>query len=89
MATIIISDLETIDKNTFLYDLTSEEIQQIVDTDILLLSGGFDLNFLLTTIQDVITNQTSSDNGLFGSNSRNNKIFSLDFSNPSLYLVTK
>jgi hypothetical protein len=89
MATIIISDLETIDKNTFLYDLTSEEIQQIVDTDILLLSGGFDLNFLLTTIQDAIINQTSSDDGLFGSVARNNKIFSLDFSNPSLYLVTK
>ncbi|MDB9536171.1 hypothetical protein PN451_10050 [Dolichospermum planctonicum CS-1226] len=82
MATIIISDLETIDKNTFFYDLTSEEIQQT-------LSGGFDLNFLLTTIQDFITNQTSSDNGLFGSDPRNNKIFSLDFSNPSLYLVTK
>lgn len=89
MATIIISDLETIDKNTFFYDLTSEEIQQIVDTDILSLSGGFDFNFLLNTIQDFITNQTSSDNGLFGSDPRNNKIFSLDFSNPSLYLVTK
>ena len=89
MAKIIISDLETIDKNTFLYDLNSEEIQQILDTDILPLSGGFDLNFLVTTIQDFITNQTSSDNGLFGSDPRNNKIFSVDFSNPSLYLVTK
>ncbi|MBD2443302.1 hypothetical protein H6G25_08865 [Dolichospermum sp. FACHB-1091] len=89
MATIIISDLKSVDKNTFLYDLTSEEIQQIVDTDILPLSGGFDLNFLLTTIQDVITNQTSSENGLFASLARNNKIFSLDFSNPSLYLVTR
>ena len=89
MAKIIISDLETIDKNTFLYDLNSEEIQQILDTDILSLSGGFDFNFLLNTIQDFITNQTSSDNGLFGSDPRNNKIFSVDFSNPSLYLVTK
>ena len=89
MATIIISDLKSVDKNTFLYDLTSEEIQQIVDTDILPLSGGFDLNFLLTTIQDVITNQTSNENGLFASLARNNKIFSLDFSNPSLYLVTR
>ncbi|MFM5890891.1 MAG: hypothetical protein ACKPFD_03500 [Dolichospermum sp.] len=89
MVKIIISDLETTNKNIFLYDLTLEETQQILATGILPLSDGFDLNFLLATIQDVIANQTSSDNGLFGSNSRNNKIFSLDFSNPSLYLVTK
>jgi hypothetical protein len=89
MATIIISHLETIDKNTFLYDLTSEEIQQIVATGILSSWGGSDLDFLLNTIQEAIINQTSSDDGLFGSVARNNKIFSLDFSNPSLYLVTK
>ena len=89
MATIIISHLETIDKNTFLYDLTSEEIQQIVATGILSSWGGSDLDFLLNTIQEAIINQTSSDDGLFASVARNNKIFSLDFSNPSLYLVTK
>ena len=83
MATIIISDLQPIEEKTFLYDLNSEQIQEILGTGILPLSGAS--NIQLSTITDGINNKTTTYDGPFGFH--DNKIFTVDFSRLSIYLV--
>ncbi|MBS3028507.1 MAG: hypothetical protein HCA25_15875 [Dolichospermum sp. DET50] len=84
MATIIISDLQPIEEKTFLSNLNSEQVQQIL--------GGIPfLPFLgssgtqLTTIYDGINATQSTNRGPFGF--YDNKIFTLDFARTSIYLV--
>ena len=84
MATIIISDLQPIEEKTFLSNLNSEQVQQIL--------GGIPfLPFLgssgtqLTTIYDGINATQSTYRGPFGF--YDNKIFTLDFARTSIYLV--
>ena len=84
MATIIISDLQPIEEKTFLSNLNSEQVQQIL--------GGIPfLPFLgssgtqLTTIYDGINATVGTYRGPFGF--YDNKIFTLDFARTSIYLV--
>jgi hypothetical protein len=84
MATIIISDLQPIEEKTFLSNLNSEQVQQIL--------GGIPfLPFLgssgtqLTTIYDGINAVETAYRGPFSF--YDNKIFTLDFARTSIYLV--
>ena len=84
MATIIISDLQPIEEKTFLSNLNSEQVQQIL--------GGIPfLPFLgssgtqLTTIYDGINATEGTYRGPLGF--YDNKIFTLDFARTSIYLV--
>ncbi|MDB9438977.1 hypothetical protein BMF77_00567 [Dolichospermum sp. UHCC 0315A] len=82
MATIIISDLQ---EKTFLDDLNSEQIQQILGTGILPLPflGGRDV--ALTTVYDGINTLETAYRGPFSF--YDNKIFTLDLARSAVYLV--
>ncbi len=85
MAAIIISDLQFIEQKTFLYDLNSEQTQQILGTGILPLWGGGISSVALTTVYDGINNLQSAYEGPFGFH--DNKFFTLDFARSAVYLI--
>ncbi|MTJ11213.1 hypothetical protein FJR11_01090 [Anabaena sp. UHCC 0187] len=87
MATIIISDLQFIEQKTFLYDLTSEQAEEILGTGILtgFLPFGRSSDVLITTVYDGINSVESAYRGPFSFS--DNKIFTLDFSRTALYLI--
>lgn len=84
MATIVISDLQ---EKTFLDDLNSEQIQQILGTGILPLPflGGRGSNVALTTVYDGINTLETAYRGPFSF--YDNKIFTLDLARSAVYLV--
>jgi hypothetical protein len=87
MATIIISDLQPLQEKTFLYDLNSEQKQQILG-GIPFLSG---IPFFgrsgtqLTTIYDGINAVETAYRGPFSF--YDNKILTVDFARTAIYLV--
>jgi hypothetical protein len=97
MATIIISDLQPIETKTFLYDLNSAQIQNILATGIFplanvilpLATGIFPFRspsgLQLNTLYDGMNNTSTSSEGPFGFH--DNKIFTLDFSKTAIYFL--
>jgi hypothetical protein len=83
MATIIISDLQLLEKKTFLYYLNSEQIKQISGS--IFLPLGVRPAVQLSTVYDGINNLQTNYEGPFGFH--DNKIFAIDFSKISAYLV--
>ena len=83
MATIIISDLQLLEKKTFLYDLNSQQITQILGSIFLPLGDRPAVH--LSTVYDGINNPQTKYEGPFGFH--DNKIFAIDFSKISGYLV--
>ncbi|MCW9679921.1 hypothetical protein FJR41_003675 [Dolichospermum planctonicum UHCC 0167] len=83
MATIIISDLQLLEKKTFLYDLNSQQITQILGSIFLPLGDRPAVH--LSTVYDGINNPQTKYEGPFGFH--DNKIFAIDFSKLSGYLV--
>ena len=83
MATIIISDLQLLEKKTFLYDLNSQQITQILGS--IFLPLGDRPAVQLSTVYDGINNPQTTYEGPFGFH--DNKIFAIDFSKISGYLV--
>jgi hypothetical protein len=83
MATIIISDLKHLEKKTFLSDLSSEQITQISGSIFLPLGDRPAVH--LSTVYDGINNPQTTYEGPFGFH--DNKIFAIDFSKISAYLV--
>ena len=83
MATIIISDLQLLEKKTFLYDLNSQQITQILGSIFLPLGDRPAVH--LSTVYDGINNPQTTYEGPFGFH--DNKIFAIDFSKLSGYLV--
>ncbi|GCL40457.1 hypothetical protein H6F39_15490 [Anabaena sp. FACHB-1250] len=83
MATIIISDLQLLEKKTFLYDLNSQQITQISGSIFLPLWDRPAVH--LSTVYDGINNPQTTYEGPFGFH--DNKIFAIDFSKLSGYLV--
>ena len=83
MATIIISDLQLLEKKTFLYDLNSQQITQILGSIFLPLWDRPAVQ--LSTVYDGINNTQTKYEGPFGFH--DNKIFAIDFSKLSGYLV--
>jgi hypothetical protein len=83
MATIIISDLQLLEKKTFLYDLNSQQITQILGSIFLPLGDRPAVH--LSTVYDGINNPQTTYEGPFGFH--DNKIFAIDFSKISGYLV--
>lgn len=82
MATIIISDLQ---EKTFLDDLNSEQIQQILGTGIIpFWNGGPDV-VQLSTVYDGINARQTSYRGPFGL--YDNKFFTLDFARSNYYFI--
>ncbi|MBD2385186.1 hypothetical protein [Cylindrospermum sp. FACHB-282] len=86
MTTIMISDLHPIDDKTFFHDLTSEEMNAISGSEnILLTLLGEDTLLGLTTVHDGVNNTSTTYNGPFSL--YNNKLFTVDFSRLTIYLV--
>ncbi|MBD1212518.1 hypothetical protein [Dolichospermum circinale] len=85
MATIIISNLKTSEKKTFLHDLNSEEITQILGSIFLPLWDRDRPAVQLSTVYDGMNNPQTTYEGPFGFH--DNKIFAIDFSKISAYLV--
>ena len=83
MATIIICDLQLLEKKTFLYDLNSQQITQILGSIFLPLGDRPAVH--LSTVYDGINNPQTKYEGPFGFH--DNKIFAIDFSKISGYLV--
>jgi hypothetical protein len=83
MATIIISDLQLLEKKTLLYDLNSQQITQILGSIFLPLGDRPAVH--LSTVYDGINNPQTTYEGPFGFH--DNKIFAIDFSKISGYLV--
>jgi hypothetical protein len=83
MATIIIYDLQLLEKKTFLYDLNSQQITQILGSIFLPLGDRPAVH--LSTVYDGINNPQTTYEGPFGFH--DNKIFAIDFSKISGYLV--
>ena len=83
MATIIISDLQLLEKKTFLYELNSQQITQILGSIFLPLGDRPAVH--LSTVYDGINNPQTTYEGPFGFH--DNKIFAIDFSKISAYLV--
>ncbi|MFM6319526.1 MAG: hypothetical protein ACKPJ9_03295 [Dolichospermum sp.] len=83
MATIIISDLKTSEKKTFLDDLNLQEITQISGSIFLPLGDRSAVQ--LSTVYDGMNNPQTTYEGPFGFH--DNKIFAIDFSKISAYLV--
>jgi hypothetical protein len=83
MATIIIYDLQLLEKKTFLYDLNSQQITQILGSIFLPLGDRPAVH--LSTVYDGINNPQTTYEGPFGFH--DNKIFAIDFSKISAYLV--
>lgn len=83
MATIIICDLQLLEKKTFLYDLNSQQITQILGSIFLPLGDRPAVH--LSTVYDGINNPQTTYEGPFGFH--DNKIFAIDFSKISGYLV--
>jgi len=83
MATIIIYDLQLLEKKTFLYDLNSQQITQILGS--IFLPLGDRPAVQLSTVYDGINNPQTNYEGPFGFH--DNKIFAIDFSKISGYLV--
>ena len=83
MATIIISNLKTSEKKTFLSDLSSEQITHISGSIFLPLGNRPAVQ--LSTVYDGMNNPQTTYEGPFGFH--DNKIFAIYFSKISAYLV--
>lgn len=84
MTTIVITDLHPIDEKTFLHELTSEQINAISGNGILSLWSN-DPDIALSTFHDGINNTSTTYHSPFGL--YDNKIFTVDFSRLTIYLV--